>query len=77
MIIDNADNPSMFGVGQQVKTEEETEQQNQNVCGSISCAPQDTVLWTSRDGHITGTLVAARRSVEERSMKQGVFLREY
>ncbi|KAM0355575.1 hypothetical protein ACHAP4_007556 [Fusarium culmorum] len=68
MILDNADNLSLFGVVRQALTEEETEQQGQNLYGYIPCAPQGTVLWTSRDGHIAGTLVGARRGIKVQSM---------
>ncbi|XEU99939.1 hypothetical protein FSHL1_005226 [Fusarium sambucinum] len=68
MIIDNADNLSLFGVEPQVQAAEEIDQQDQNLRGYIPCAPQGTVLWTSRDGHVAGTLVGARRGIEVRSM---------
>ncbi|RGP61624.1 hypothetical protein FSPOR_9950 [Fusarium sporotrichioides] len=68
MIIDNADDLRLFGVGQQAKAEEENDQQNQNLRGYIPVAPQGIILWTSRDGHIAGTLVGSRRAIEVRSM---------
>ncbi|EKJ77904.1 hypothetical protein FPSE_01997 [Fusarium pseudograminearum CS3096] len=68
MIIDNADNLGLFGVGRQAKAEEEIEQQGQNLRGYIPCAPQGSVLWTSRDGHVAGTLVGARRGIKVQSM---------
>ncbi|GKU06587.1 unnamed protein product [Fusarium langsethiae] len=64
----NAASSGLFGVGQQAEAEEENEQQSQSLRGYIPCAPQGTILWTSRDGHIAGTLVGARRSIEVRSM---------
>ncbi|UZP35205.1 hypothetical protein NXS19_003021 [Fusarium pseudograminearum] len=68
MIIDNADSLSLFGVGRQAQAEDETEQQGNSMRDYIPCAPQGTVLWTSRDGHIAGTLVGARRGIEVQSM---------
>ncbi|PCD20299.1 hypothetical protein AU210_016167 [Fusarium oxysporum f. sp. radicis-cucumerinum] len=68
MIIDNADDLRLFGVGQQAGAEETNERQNQNLRRYIPCTSQGTVLWTSRDAHIAGTLVGARRSIEVRSM---------
>ncbi|KNB04916.1 hypothetical protein FOXG_06903 [Fusarium oxysporum f. sp. lycopersici 4287] len=63
MILDNADNLRLFGVGQ-VKGEGMAE----NLYKYIPHALQGTVLWTSRDAHIAGTLVGARRGVEVQSM---------
>jgi tetratricopeptide (TPR) repeat protein len=68
MIIDNADNLKLFGVGRQARTEGEDEHHDQNLHEYIPCAPQGTVLWTSRDGHIVGTLVGARRGIEVQHM---------
>ncbi|CAG2007331.1 unnamed protein product [Fusarium graminearum] len=68
MIIDNADNLSLFGVGRQAQAEDETEQQGNSMRYYIPCSPQGTVLWTSRDGHIAGTLVGASRCIKVQSM---------
>ncbi|KAF5633970.1 hypothetical protein F25303_8941, partial [Fusarium sp. NRRL 25303] len=68
MILDNADDLRLFGVGRQATSEETNEHQNQNLQKYVPCTSQGTVLWTSRDAHIAGTLVGARRSVEVRSM---------
>ncbi|SCO84729.1 uncharacterized protein FRV6_08856 [Fusarium oxysporum] len=68
MILDNADDLKLFGVGQQAKGGETKENQNQNLHKYVPCTSQGTVLWTSRDAHITGTLVGARRGIEVRSM---------
>ncbi|KAF0635463.1 hypothetical protein FPSE5266_01997 [Fusarium pseudograminearum] len=68
MIIDNADNLSLFGVGRQAQAEDETEKQGNSMRDYIPCAPKGTVLWTSRDGHIAGTLVGARRGIKVQSM---------
>ncbi|PCD20347.1 hypothetical protein AU210_016214 [Fusarium oxysporum f. sp. radicis-cucumerinum] len=63
MILDNADDLRLFGVGQQVQG-----RANQNLQKHVPCASRGTVLWTSRDAHIAGTLVGARRGTEVRSM---------
>ncbi|KAL3587830.1 hypothetical protein FPOAC2_13729 [Fusarium poae] len=68
MILDNADDLRLFGVGRQATVEETNEHQNQNLHRHVPCTSQGTVLWTSRDAHIAGTLLGARRSVEVRSM---------
>ncbi|CAG1987975.1 unnamed protein product [Fusarium graminearum] len=68
MIIDNADNLNLFGVGRQAQAEDETEQQGNSMRYYIPCSPQGTFLWTSRDGHIAGTLVGASRCIKVQSM---------
>ncbi|KAJ4114785.1 hypothetical protein NW768_011339 [Fusarium equiseti] len=62
MILDNADELKLFGVGQQ---QEGTE--NQDLRKYVPS--QGTVLWTSRDAHIGGTLVGASRSIQVQSME--------
>ncbi|EXK76697.1 hypothetical protein FOQG_18566 [Fusarium oxysporum f. sp. raphani 54005] len=71
MILDNTDDLRIFGVGQQAKGGETKENQNQNTHKYVPCTSQGTVLWTSRDAHIAGTLVGARRGIEVRSMAVG------
>ncbi|WAO94547.1 AAA domain-containing protein [Fusarium falciforme] len=66
MIVDNADDLRLFGVGQQEKGEGTKE--NENLRKYVPRTSQGTVLWTSRDAHITGTLVGAPRSIEVRAM---------
>jgi tetratricopeptide (TPR) repeat protein len=66
MILDNADDLGIFGVGQT-----KGEGVDENLYKYIPHASQGTVLWTSRDAHIAGTLVGARRGVEVRSMAVG------
>jgi len=61
MILDNADELKLFGVGQQ---QEGTE--NQDLRKFVPS--QGIVLWTSRDAHIGGTLVGASRSIQVQSM---------
>jgi tetratricopeptide (TPR) repeat protein len=65
MILDNADNLRLFGVGQ---GKGGGTKESQNLQKYVPCVSQGTVLWTSRDAHIAGTLVGARRGIEVRSM---------
>ncbi|OHW95766.1 kinesin light chain [Colletotrichum incanum] len=62
LIIDNADNLGIFGVG---KTTAITQATADETCldDYIPRAPVGTVLWTSRDERIVGSLVGARRGV--------------
>ncbi|KAM0270685.1 hypothetical protein ACHAPA_003160 [Fusarium lateritium] len=60
IILDNADELKLFGVG--------SESENQNLHKYVPCTSQGTVLWTSRDAHIAGTLVGACRSIQVQSM---------
>ncbi|PON20283.1 hypothetical protein TGAM01_v210834 [Trichoderma gamsii] len=60
-IIDNADNLALFRVGR-------TKGTNESLSMYIPRGPQGTILWTSRDAHITGTLVGLRRGIEVPSM---------
>lgn len=60
-IIDNADNLALFGVGR-------TKGTNESLSMYIPQGPQGIILWTSRDAHITGTLVGLRRGIEVPSM---------
>ncbi|KAH7111892.1 P-loop containing nucleoside triphosphate hydrolase protein [Dactylonectria estremocensis] len=62
IVLDNADNLGLFGVGQ---AQEGT---NENLRKYIPHTSQGTLLWTSRDAHIAGTLVGSRRGIEVRSM---------
>ncbi|EXA28621.1 hypothetical protein FOVG_19787 [Fusarium oxysporum f. sp. pisi HDV247] len=68
MILDNTDDLRLFGVGQQATGGVINENQNQSLHKYVPCMSQGTVLWTSRDAHIVGTLVGARRGIEVRSM---------
>ncbi|KAH7459878.1 hypothetical protein FOMA001_g19859 [Fusarium oxysporum f. sp. matthiolae] len=66
MVLDNADDLSLFGVGRRAKGDGTNE--NQNLRRYVPCTSQGMVLWTSRDAHIAGTLVGPRRGIEVRSM---------
>ncbi|KAL7940503.1 Tetratricopeptide repeat domain-containing protein [Trichoderma barbatum] len=61
IIIDNADDLTLFGVGRTKRT-------NESLSKYIPRGPQGTILWTSRDAHIAGTLVGSRRGIEVPSM---------
>ncbi|RFN50665.1 hypothetical protein FIE12Z_5049 [Fusarium flagelliforme] len=67
MILDNADELKLFGVGQQPGGNP-TDGESQNFYKYVPCTPQGTILWTSRDGHIGGTLVGVTRSIQVRSL---------
>ncbi|KAH7489602.1 hypothetical protein FOMA001_g2269 [Fusarium oxysporum f. sp. matthiolae] len=64
MVVDNADDLTMFGVGQQAKDEE----MNDTLYKYVPHGSQGTTLWTSRDAHIVGTLVGSPRGIAVRSM---------
>ncbi|UKZ77130.1 hypothetical protein TrVFT333_004848 [Trichoderma virens FT-333] len=57
LILDNADDLRLFGVGQ-------APGQTKNLFQYIPRSPMGTVLWTSRDAHIAGTLVGTRRGIK-------------
>ncbi|KAI8667645.1 NB-ARC domain-containing protein [Fusarium keratoplasticum] len=65
MVFDNADDLKLFGVRQE---KGDGTKENQSLRKYVPCTSQGTVLWTSRDAHITGTLVGPRQGVEVRSM---------
>ncbi|KAK7211885.1 hypothetical protein V2G26_019063 [Clonostachys chloroleuca] len=62
MILDNADDLKLFGVG------EVHQGTDGNLRKYVPYALQGTLLWTSRDAHIAGTLVGPRGGIEVRSM---------
>lgn len=55
MVLDNADDLSLFGIGQRSNGEGT----NESLHKYIPHASQGTVLWTSRDARSAGTLVVA------------------
>ncbi|KAL6898632.1 hypothetical protein GGI43DRAFT_384921 [Trichoderma evansii] len=57
IILDNADNLELFGVGC-------TEGTNESLSRYIPRGPQGTILWTSRDAHIRGTLVGPSQDIK-------------
>ncbi|KAM0245503.1 hypothetical protein ACHAP5_005310 [Fusarium lateritium] len=68
IILDNADELNIFGVGQQTGGSVTDGSESQSLHKYVPCTPQGTVLWTSRDAHIAGTLVGACRSIQVQSM---------
>ncbi|RFU72307.1 hypothetical protein TARUN_9953 [Trichoderma arundinaceum] len=56
IILDNADNLGLFGVGP-------VESTNGSLYRFIPRGPQGTILWTSRDAQIRGTLVGRSRDI--------------
>ncbi|EHK16513.1 uncharacterized protein TRIVIDRAFT_65724 [Trichoderma virens Gv29-8] len=63
LILDNVDNLELFGVGLS------TDEAANSLYEYIPNGPTGTVLWTSRDANIAGTLVGAQRGVEVTSME--------
>lgn len=63
LILDNVDNLELFGV--ELSTDEATN----SLYEYVPNGPTGTVLWTSRDARIAGTLVGAQRGIEVTSMK--------
>jgi tetratricopeptide (TPR) repeat protein len=58
LVIDNADDLRLFGVNQGSASEHST-----NLSSFIPKGPAGTVLWTSRDERISGTLVTTSRAI--------------
>jgi hypothetical protein len=66
-ILDNADNLAAFGVDQtQSRVEEE-----HSLYDFVPRGPAGTVLWTSRDKRIGGSLVGARKAINVGGMTEG------
>lgn len=65
LILDNVDNLELFGVGLSADEAENS------LYKYVPNGPTGTVLWTSRDARIAGTLVGAQRGVEVTYMKPG------
>ncbi|KAH6881072.1 hypothetical protein B0T10DRAFT_140315 [Thelonectria olida] len=57
LVLDNADQLGLFGVGLAAET-------TKNLYNYIPRGPTGTVLWTSQDERIVGTLVGPRRGIE-------------
>jgi hypothetical protein len=66
LILDNADNLAVFGVGHQDQGTEE----KHSLYDFVPWGPAGTVLWTSRDKRIGGSLVGARRAINVASMSE-------
>jgi tetratricopeptide (TPR) repeat protein len=67
LILDNADNLAVFGVG---RTQPGAEEKH-GLCDFVPRGPAGTVLWTSRDKRIGGSLVGARRAIHVGGMTEG------
>lgn len=65
LILDNVDNLELFGVGLSA------DEASNSLYEYVPNGPTGTVLWTSRDAHIAGTLVGAKRGIEITSMECG------
>ncbi|KAM0263425.1 hypothetical protein ACHAQJ_001281 [Trichoderma viride] len=65
LILDNVDNLELFGVGPS------NDEAANSIYEYIPNGRTGTVLWTSRDARIAGTLVGAQRGVEVTSMESG------
>jgi hypothetical protein len=65
LILDNADDLGLFGVGQTPQRGSQTQvaEEARILYDFIPRGPTGTVLWTSRDEHIAGTLVGAQRAI--------------
>ena len=67
LILDNADNLAAFGVG---RTQSGAEEKH-SLYDFVPRGPAGTVLWTSRDKRIGGSLVGARRAIKVSRMTEG------
>ncbi|RTE84778.1 hypothetical protein BHE90_000530 [Fusarium euwallaceae] len=62
IVVDNADDLGLFGVGQA------SGNQQRALLDSIPKGPNGTVLWTSRDQRVDGTLVGPQRGIQVAKM---------
>ncbi|RSL56983.1 hypothetical protein CEP54_008563 [Fusarium duplospermum] len=62
IVVDNADDLGLFGVGQASGKRQGT------LLGSIPKGPNGTVLWTSRDQRVDGSLVGPQRGIQVAKM---------
>ena len=71
LILDNADNLAVFGVGRTQSREDQGQEAAEvqySLADFVPRGPAGTVLWTSRDSRIGGSLVGARRAINVASM---------
>ncbi|KAK0761664.1 hypothetical protein N5P37_005646, partial [Trichoderma harzianum] len=68
LILDNADNLRLFGVGHTAQDALNLGEYTLSLDNFIPRGPRGQVLWTSRDECIAGSLVAARRAIEVTNM---------
>jgi hypothetical protein len=66
LILDNADDLRLFGVGQQA--DKDGKAIHEALFSYVPRASQGTVLWTSRDAHIGTTIVESCQGIEVQSM---------
>ncbi|KAG7289885.1 hypothetical protein NEMBOFW57_006262 [Staphylotrichum longicolle] len=73
LILDNADNLAAFGVGPTRSGSDQVQgaEEKQSLYDFVPRGPAGTVLWTSRDQRIGGSLVGARRAINVASMTEG------
>ncbi|KAK4678686.1 NB-ARC domain and tetratricopeptide repeat-containing NOD-like receptor [Podospora pseudoanserina] len=73
LILDNADNLAVFGVGrtQSGRDQGQDTEEKQSLYDFVPRGPAGTVLWTSRDKRIRGSLVGGRRAINVASMTEG------
>ncbi|PNP39886.1 hypothetical protein TGAMA5MH_08151 [Trichoderma gamsii] len=64
LILDNADNLRLFGVGNTAQDALNTGDHASSLDSFIPRGPRGQILWTSRDERISGGLVAARRAIK-------------
>ncbi|KAE9565764.1 hypothetical protein CGMCC3_g18054 [Colletotrichum fructicola] len=69
LILDNADDLGLFGVGQPPAVQPSTDQ-SFYLDRFIPKGPSGTVLWTSRDKQIEGSLVGPRRAIDVARMTE-------
>lgn len=73
LILDNADNLASFGVGRTKSGRDQGQdvEEKHSLYNFVPRSPAGTVLWTSRDKRIGGSLVGARRALNVASMTEG------
>ncbi|GKT52934.1 phosphorylase superfamily protein [Colletotrichum tofieldiae] len=68
LVLDNADDLRLFGVGATRQNESTTQSATKSLYHHVPKGPYGSVLWTSRDSKIAGTLVGPLRAVEIANM---------
>jgi hypothetical protein len=68
LILDNADNLRLFGVGHTAQDASNLGEHVLSLDNFIPRGPKGQVLWTSRDERVAGHLVAARRAIKVSNM---------
>ncbi|WQF76535.1 Putative AAA+ ATPase domain, tetratricopeptide-like helical domain superfamily [Colletotrichum destructivum] len=65
LVLDNADNLRLFGVGVTPSSEQAS---SKSLNSYVPKGPTGSILWTSRDGRIAGSLVGPMRAIQITSM---------